>query len=156
MSCLELYLTLDSSKIIRGAERTVGMSGYPSLSSVGNGLVPDGEKWSRCTNNSYVRAEKRYGTIVDVTRLYSTALDVMQSIFWLLVSKMKVAMKSLSKFWLFFPHFSDYFFTLSIYFSFFCTNLWENLFNTIIASFERLKILERVTISMAGHYVERT
>ena len=42
--------------------------------------------------------EKIHATIVDVICLYPTALDVMQSIFLLLVGTMKVAMNSLSKF----------------------------------------------------------
>ena len=46
MSFLEESLTLRSSKIVRGVARTAGMSGYPSLSSVGNGSGPDGESES--------------------------------------------------------------------------------------------------------------
>ena len=46
MSCLEASLTLRSSKRVRVVARTVGMSGYPPLSSVGNGSGPDGENES--------------------------------------------------------------------------------------------------------------
>ena len=42
MSLLESYLTLKSSKRGRVVPSTVGMSGYPSLSSVENGSGPDG------------------------------------------------------------------------------------------------------------------
>ena len=41
--------------------------------------------------------KKRHGPIAYVIRLYPTALDVMQSIFLVLVVIMKVAMNSLSK-----------------------------------------------------------
>ena len=44
MIFLEASLTLRISKIRRGAARTVGVIGYPYLSSVENGLEPDGEK----------------------------------------------------------------------------------------------------------------
>ena len=81
MICLKASLILGSSKIGRGAARTVGMSSYPSLSSVENGLGTYGEKLSRSNKKSYVCAEKIHGTIVDVIRLYSTALNVMKSIF---------------------------------------------------------------------------
>ena len=47
----------------------MGMIGYSSLSYEGNGLGPDGEKWSRSTNNSYVCAEKKHGTILYVISL---------------------------------------------------------------------------------------
>ena len=43
MRCLEASLTLVSSKRERGVARTAGMSGYLSLSYVGNGLGPDGK-----------------------------------------------------------------------------------------------------------------
>ena len=44
MSFLEASLTLISSKREIGVAITVGMSGYPSLSSVVNGSGMDGEK----------------------------------------------------------------------------------------------------------------
>ena len=74
------------------------MSGYPSLRSVKNGSGPDVEKWSRSTNNSYVHAETRHGTIVHVIRLHPDAIYVMQIIFLVLVGRMNVAMNSFSKF----------------------------------------------------------
>ena len=63
---------------------------------------------------------------------------------------MKVPMNSLNNFKLFWTHFSDYFFTLPIFFPrLFCTNLSENLFNTIVTSFKTLENLYRVEISVS-------
>ena len=46
MSCLEASLNMRSSKRVRVVARNVGMSGYPPLSSVGNGSGLDGENES--------------------------------------------------------------------------------------------------------------
>ena len=66
---------------------------------------------------------KIHDTILDVIRLYPTDIDVVQSIFWVLVGRMKVSMNSLSKYY-YFCHTIVTFFTLPIFFPFFCTNLW--------------------------------
>ena len=120
----------------------MGVSGYPYLSSVGNGSGMDGEKWSRCTNNRCVCAEKIHRTIVYVLRLYPTAIDVILRIFWVLVGRMKVVMNSLSN--LFWPHSSDYFCTLPVFFPIFLTKLWENLFNSIVTSLKNWNIWTRL------------
>ena len=36
---------------------------------------------------------------------------------------------------------------------FFCTNLWENLFNSIVTSFKKLKILDKVAISISRNTI---
>ena len=69
--------------------------------------------------------------------------------FLVLVVRMKMVMKSLSKFYIFCQTLVKTFY-LSTFFTFFGSNLWGKLLNTIVASF-KIKICTRLQISILSN-----